>query len=80
MTYVYERDFPTVLPLKGGDVFLTRGKRVELPDSGVVRTLAAKGLLVPVPAAPETGEGAGPTPETETVAAPDRPARKTRGA
>ncbi len=78
MTYVYERDFPTVLPLKGGDVFLTRGRRVELPDSGVVRTLAAKGLLVPVPA--ETGTAAPAEPETETGAAPDRPARKTRGA
>ncbi|MBW7863057.1 MAG: hypothetical protein GX580_02880 [Candidatus Hydrogenedens sp.] len=77
MTYVYQGTFSTALPLKGGDVFLTPGKRVELPDSGVVRTLAAKGLLVP---APETGEGAGPAPETETVAAPDRPARKTRGA
>lgn len=79
MIYVYQGTFSTALPLKGGDVFLTPGGRVELPeDAGVVRTLAAKGLLVPVPAAP--GADAPAAPETETGAAPDRPGSKTRGA
>lgn len=49
MTYIYKGTAQTWLPLKSHDVLLLPGRTVNLPDDiDVVRTLAAKGLLVPV--------------------------------
>lgn len=46
--WVYRGHSVTCLPLATGDVVLTPGRVVELPDNvDVVATLAAKGLLEP---------------------------------
>ena len=92
-TYRYQGTTVTALPLKTGDVILHPGASVELPeDVDVVRTLAAKRLLVEadIPLDPpskgdlqEAGGDAG-APSAETPAVPDAgedaggPSRKSK--
>ena len=71
-TYRYQGTMPSCLPLTTGDVTLSPGATVELPeDVDVVATLEAKGLLVEEDNIPLNPPSKGDFEAGETPTAPE---------